>query len=169
MYAAHAAHFKDPFAINQSDCYAPSEDWQTRTGIFHFNGPLTPPLEMNAGPRTSRPAYYQQEHEHRSSSYPSQQQQPYQAPAAAQPPQDLNSHAYHSNGGHSRTNSRTISPVRQSYQDAQTVSHSRRVSQANAIAPSFQIPSTVNSSGGSLSELAAQVSVLWNGRPSGEL
>lgn len=41
---------------------------------------------------------------------------------------------------------------------------SRRGSQASAIAPSFQIPKTVNDSGGSLSELAAQVSRAIAGR-----
>lgn len=38
---------------------------------------------------------------------------------------------------------------------------SRRGSQANAIAPSFQIPRSVNDSGGSLSELAAQITCLF--------
>ncbi len=42
--------------------------------------------------------------------------------------------------------------------DAQLYSQQKREPQASAIAPSFQIPKSVNDSGGSLSELAAQVS-----------
>ena len=56
--------------------------------------------------------------------------------------------------------SRTMSPVQQARShtvDDHTRQHNSRASQANAIAPSFQIPRSVNDSGGSLSELAAQV------------
>jgi len=46
--------------------------------------------------------------------------------------------------------------------DTQSISQSRRGSQAsNSIAPNFQIPRSVNDSGGSLSELAAQITCLF--------
>ncbi|KAI6880446.1 hypothetical protein KC355_g22148, partial [Hortaea werneckii] len=104
-------------------------------------------------------AYYQQERgpHYRTNYHPPQ-------PSRSQPAHQYNlSQAPRQNGIDSRTNSRPMSPAQGPRQPifndpgAQT----RRASQANAIAPSFQIPRSVNDSGGSLAELAAQITCLF--------
>lgn len=160
MHADNAIHFRDPFV--SQDSYQRS--WHSYPPNAHadFVRALTPPPEMSGPTHTSKPAYYQQEHGRHFGDYmPSQQS--YRAPVAPYLPQELSNTDFGRNGVATQPNSRTMSPVFQARQttvdDSQLQhNHRRRESQASAIAPSFQIPKTVNDSGGSLSELAAQVS-----------
>lgn len=78
-------------------------------------------------------------------------QQTYRAPVAPYLPQEVTNADFGRNGH--------ASPIRQApTEPANGVQPQRRASQANSIATNFQIPKAVNDSGGSLGELAAQVS-----------
>lgn len=165
MYADAAIRFRDPFV--SKDAYEPTfkGSWPSYPQHSDFNRALTPPPEMNDVSHASKYPYYEQEHGDRYRPYmPAQQAQ--RAHVAPYVPQEVSNADFGRNGVATQPNSRTISPVQHSrqsqynesqhYEPQQT--HQKRDSQANAIASQFQIPKSVNDSGGSLSELAAQVS-----------
>jgi len=119
---------------------------------------------MNSVSQPSKPTSYKREHgQHYGDYMPSQQS--YRAPVAPYLPQEVSNADFGRNGISTQAGSRTISPTQTSRQpiflDSQSQSQQRKDSQANAIAPSFQIPRSVNDSGGSLSELAAQITCLF--------
>lgn len=165
MYADTAIRFRDPFLVSKKDITPSKPDCtsyeHSRTGWpspARYPGtvrPPTPPPEMTGVHPSARPSYYQQEHGHHYGDYlPAQQA--YRAPVAAYPPQEVVKSELNRPSGDSYTNGRS-SPIRQ-HEANNDCSASRRASHANAIALNFQIPRSVNDSGGSLSELAAQVS-----------
>lgn len=168
MYANAAVHFKDPFAARNSTLnrqphhYSqPQASWKFPASKPEHSRALTPPPDMNGVGHAFRHGVYQEQgkrYNDYSSNYP---------PYGASGPQYT---AYEPSAASSQTagtRSHTISPAPQARQSrlppldvpSESRSQSRRTSQ-NAIAPSFQIPKSVNDSGGSLSELAAQVGML---------
>ncbi|KAI7301520.1 hypothetical protein KC315_g16594 [Hortaea werneckii] len=155
MYASSAIQFRNPFASNHAFPDRPS--WSSRHS--DFNRAPTPPSEMAQPSFAPQQAYYQQE---RGPHYRTNYQPPQSC--RSQPAHQYNlSQAPRQPGIDSQANSRPISPAQGPRQPifndpgAQT----RRASQTNAIAPSFQIPRSVNDSGGSLAELAAQITCLF--------
>lgn len=160
MSAASAIQFRDPFGSHnayQND----SSNWPSFTRRHDLNRALTPPPEMN-GFSHQQPAYYRPELSNHVSDLLSRQYTS-KASTGACPPQELSNADFGRTGYATQPSSRTISPATQTR--SQTVDdysrqHNSRTSQSNAIAPSFQIPRSVNDSGGSLSELAAQVSLV---------
>ncbi|EMC97918.1 hypothetical protein BAUCODRAFT_66991 [Baudoinia panamericana UAMH 10762] len=108
----------------------------------------------------SRPSYSKQENGyHYGDHAPSQQA--YTAAVAPYLPQVAHT-SQHRAGPAAQASSRPLSPVSGPRQPVfDDGSSSMRSSQANAIAPSFQIPKSVNDSGGSLSVLAAQITCLF--------
>ena len=159
MYADSSINFRDP--VVSRDVYEKTlkESWYSYPQYDDFNRALTPPPEMSGLTKGSKTGYLQQEHGSLYGNYVASQHT-YRAPGAPYFPQEVSNADFGRNGVATQPNSRTISPVQQTRQFAKDDSqkHQRRESQANAIAPSFQIPKSVNDSGGSLSELAAQVS-----------
>jgi hypothetical protein len=150
MHADNSIYFRDPFAHDSHS----RGSWPTNPPYVDLVRQLTPPPEMS-----SKPGYYPQEHGQRYGNHVASQQL-HRAPFV---PQEHPGADYSRNGVATQPNSRTMSPVFQPRQttvdDSQLQhGHRRKESQASAIAPSFQIPKSVNDSGGSLSELAAQVS-----------
>jgi hypothetical protein len=164
MYAVADIHSRDPFGSKDTfDAHQTS--LHSFPSYLDFNRALTPPPEMSGVTQASRPSYYQQEHAHHYGDYlPSH----YAAKAPVGPylPQEVSNAQFGRNGVTTQPNSRPLSPALPSRQpaadDVQAYSQQRRGSQPSAIAPSFQIPKSVNDSGGSLSELAAQVSSCVN-------
>ncbi|KAK5122066.1 hypothetical protein LTR85_004312 [Meristemomyces frigidus] len=158
MYANSAIHFRDPFASRDSPHNWSGANWSSYSQQSDFNRALTPPPDMNGASHATKPAYYQQERGQHYGNH--HHQQVYRAPVASYHAQD---DSLGRSGANTQTSSRTMSPVsgpRQPVFD-EPQAQSRRGSQANAIAPSFQIPRSVNDSGGSLSELAAQITCLF--------
>lgn len=165
MYAQSDIRFTDPFVSRDS------LDWQSRRSDPHylplpdFNRALTPPPEMNGGPVTypCRSGYYTDEHPlHYGDSMP-----PYQASRTGPGPhlpQEATNAEFGRPGIYTQPSSRSMSPACNSRQttvdDSHSYSHQSKTSRSSSIAPSFQIPKTVNDSGGSLAELAAQVGIL---------
>lgn len=163
MYAPAAIRFTDPFGSKDT-----AETWSSRSAGYpflpptDFNRALTPPPEMSGVSATQswKPGYHSQEHVHHYGDYvPSRQAS--RAPVGPSLPQEVNNADFGRNGVVTQPSSRTISPVFTSRQttmdDTQVSSHQRQSSRTSSIAPSFQIPKSVNDSGGSLAELAAQV------------
>lgn len=150
MYADTSIHFRDPFVSNDVFDKHLRGGWLPYSQHSDFDQALTPPPDMNGISLTSKPGYYQQEHGHHYGDFVSGQQA-YRAPVAPYGPQEVSNAEFGRSGVATEPCSRSISP------NLQQQSQQRRGSQANAIAPSFQIPKSVNDSGGSLSELAAQV------------
>ena len=161
MYADSGIHFRDPFVSKDAYSDNTAGSWSSYSQYADFVRALTPPPDMSGLAQTSKPGYYQQEHGVHYNNY-QPPQQTYKAPGAPYIPQELSNADFGRNGVATEPSSRTMSPAIQSRQatmdDLQQHARQRRGSQANAIAPSFQIPKSVNDSGGSLSELAAQVS-----------
>ncbi|TKA29115.1 hypothetical protein B0A50_03625 [Salinomyces thailandicus] len=159
MYAGSAIQFRDPFASTHTQHDRPRANWNPLAQITDFNRALTPPPDMTA--HAPKPAYYQQERGHLQYNDYHQSQQPYRLPLArfngASPPPLRNG------GAASQPNSRPISPGQHPRQPIfnDPGARSRRASQAAVIAPTFQIPHSVNDSGGSLSELTAQITCLF--------
>ncbi|KAK4630868.1 hypothetical protein CLAFUW4_03164 [Fulvia fulva] len=167
MYADTAIRFRDPFLVSKKDITPSKSNFasyeQSRNGWPSpprnpgAARPPTPPPEMTGVHPSARPSYYQQEHGHHYGDYPPAQQA-HRAPVASYPSQDVvKSEVSRPAGDH--TNGRA-SPVRH-HEASNDYSASRRASHANAIALNFQIPRSVNDSGGSLSELAAQITCLF--------
>ena len=161
MYADSVIDFRDPFVSRDADDDSLNRSWYSYSQYSDFNRALTPPPEMSGLTHSSKSGYFQQERgPYYGDYFPSQQT--YRATGAPYMPQEVSNADFGRNGVATQPNSRTISPVLQPRQLTvdDTLKHhaqQKRESQANAIAPSFQIPKSVNDSGGSLSELAAQV------------
>jgi hypothetical protein len=162
-----AVHFRDPFASRGSSLhrephqYLPTVDWTSRAYRPDLNRPLTPPPDMTGVTHASHSGNYHQELGRRYNNY-DPAQAGYRAPAAHHVPYDFPSMRSHTAG----TRSHTLSPAPSSYHPRQTTHEDQpevqsRKPSTSLIAPSFQIPRTVNSSGGSLSELAAQITCLF--------
>ncbi len=162
MYAESAwIQFRDPFLPRDAYDSHSRGSWHSCPSYPDLVRALTPPPEMSGATETSKPSYYQQEHGQHHGDY-MHSQRSYRAPVAPYA-QELSNGDFGRNGVATQPSSRTISPVFQARQTTVDDSHlqqanRRRESQASAIAPSFQIQKSVNDSGGSLSELAAQVS-----------
>jgi hypothetical protein len=161
MYANAAIQFRDPFAARDSTInrqphnYAASRaNWASYTPSQDLSRALTPPPDMNT---VGHVAQHVTHHEQRYNSH-MPAHSAYRAPVAQYPPYEPS--------GESRTaDSRDakVSPTSQARLPAldsaiETQSRQHKPNH-NAIAPSFQIPKSVNDSGGSLSELAAEVSL----------
>lgn len=159
MYADSSIHFRDPFVSRDTYDDTSKGSWPSSRYADLIRA-LTPPPEMRGLPQNSKPGYFQQELGSHYSSY-HDQQQTFKDSGPSYIPPELPNANLGCNGISTQPSSRNVSPILQSRQftvaDSQQA-HQRRQSQANAIAPSFQIPKSVNNSGGSLSELAAQVS-----------
>lgn len=163
MYAGSATHFRDPFASKDFYNHRSRASWNSYPSELDLNRALTPPPEMSNATYTSKPVYYQQEHGHHYGDH-MPAQQAYRAPVAPYLPQETSNTTYGRYDRTTRPSSRAVSPVLHPRQaavsDYMHQQQQRCGSQADAIAPVFQIPKTVNDSGGSLSELAAQVSMM---------
>jgi hypothetical protein len=162
MYASSAVQFRDPFA--SQDSYF---ERARANRIFHHRQldparAITPPPDMNGVYHAAKPVYHQQEQGHHCGEYAASQPT-YKAQVAKYTSQDVAQALVQRNGTATHAGSRPLSPTVGPRQPVFEEPHtlSRRGSQANAIAPSFQIPRSVNDSGGSLSELAAQITCLF--------
>lgn len=188
MHPPSAVHFTNPFASRDAfprprDRY----DWSRANGSssrpHDLARALTPPPEMNgvttAAAHAPKPAAYPHDdvrpfHGDYRSAQPA-----YRAPAPMilyppPPPHDGAHHPTNLHHGHgvvpapagppaasSRMPSPAPSSQRAGLHDPPSHSQPRRSSQAAAVAPSFRIPASVNESGGSLAELAAQITCLF--------
>lgn len=162
MYANPAIQFRNPFASKDAFHDQSRPDWSSYSRYSDFTRALTPPPEMSHSTNASNPAYHQQERGPQQCSNYQPSQQLYHLPPA--PLHGVSKPSTKSNGVvDSQPSSRPVSPGQGPRQPVfnDPGSQSRRASQANAIAPSFQIPRSVNDSGGSLSELAAQITCLF--------
>lgn len=167
MYANATIQFRDPFAARDSTINRQPHDYsQSRanwaSSYSHnqdLNRALTPPPDMNSVSHAARSGAHQEHGSHYNDQMPSH--------AAYRPPMaQYASYGAFADSGRTVTSRDTkVSPTRQSRLpalDTANDSHSRsHKPNHNAIAPSFQIPRSVNDSGGSLSELAAEVSDYW--------
>nr|POF13955.1 meiotically up-regulated gene 80 protein [Quercus suber] len=137
MSVHNAVHFRDPFVSTTPPHQQPLSSWTSDPGYACCARALTPPPEM------------QQEHrQHHGDRW-----QAYRPQGASYYPQEVSNAEF----GRQAV-SRPVSPARQPvFEDSQ----SRRGSHASNIALSFQIPRSVNDSGGSLSELAAEITCLF--------
>lgn len=164
MYVNRAAtRFTDPF-VSSKDCPPSVQDYArlrnsgvVQVPVQDINRALTPPPEMT-GIHSTRPSFHAGDHTQQHVDYV-RGKPAYRAPVAA--PQSLESTSDYSRNApvkvysSSRASPSRHAPVGLAANPAQQ----RRASQHhNAIATNFQIPRSVNDSGGSLSELAAQVS-----------
>ncbi|KAK0933739.1 hypothetical protein LTR29_014672 [Friedmanniomyces endolithicus] len=163
MYTTSAVHFTDPFAPKVDHHSTARADWDF-TWRRDLAKSITPPPEMTRPLHNARTAAYQQERGYQyGENMPSQST--CTAPGASEPQyrSQATCHPQSRQGIASRPESRTSSPVRgfrpPVLEDARGTS--RQDSQATTIAPSFQIPRTVNDSGGSLAELAAEITCLF--------
>lgn len=159
MSTASAIRFRDPFGSHNAYCNDTS-NWPSFARRHDLTRALTPPPEMN-GVSHQQPAYYRPELSNHVNDLLSGQHSA-KANGGAYHPQELSNADFGRTGYATQPSSRTISPATQARShtvDEYTKQHNIRASQHNAIAPSFQIPRSVNDSGGSLSELAAQVSL----------
>ena len=157
MYATTAIRFTDPFA-SQDHHYNNQQTFRVDSPSCYSDRGATSPSAMSGGiPHTSK-LYTQQTSRQHEDDYSST------LSGRGPPASYVTRHAGYT-GTATQAASRTISPVlgakQVTFDDPVSHVQSRRGSQANAIAPSFQIPKSVNSSGGSLSELAAQITCLF--------
>jgi hypothetical protein len=164
MYANAAIQFRDPFAARDSTLnrqphhYGSSRaNWAAYTSNQDPGRALTPPPDMNNATHAAQHITHQ-EHGQRYNSNMSTHSA-YRAPVAHYPS------SYDASGDNRAAASRDakVSPTTQTRLPAldsavETQSRSHKPNHS-AIAPSFQIPKSVNDSGGSLSELAAEVSL----------
>jgi hypothetical protein len=165
MYEPTTIHFTNPFGSKDIPTARPARSGDGSFFPANDFRALTPPPEMSeAGATHSWKPGYQlpQEHVHHYGDYvPSRQVT--RAPVGPYLP-DVTNVDFGRNGITTQPSSRAISPVFTSRQttmdDSQIASHQRQSSRTSSIAPSFQIPKSVNDSGGSLAELAAEVSLL---------
>lgn len=153
MYAGPAIQFRDPFVSSRDSppqtCPQQSAVWSAPAPYSHVTRPLTPPPEMAGAYAAVEPIHPANLHDHKHSEY-ERGQQVYRGPVPAPAREALGTTA-HSNG--------QSSPYRQRNWEApdEMPPHRRGSQHSNAIASPFQIPRSVNDSGGSLAELAAQV------------
>lgn len=160
MYANAAIQFRDPFAARDSTInrqphtYGQSRaNWASYSNNQDLSRALTPPPDMNSVSHASQHAGRQEHGQHYNSHVSAHST--YRAPVA--------SYSSYQPSANSNTAESKVSPTMQtrlpaldSANDSQSRPHKPN---NNAIAPSFQIPKSVNDSGGSLSELAAEVSL----------
>ncbi|KAM3422742.1 hypothetical protein BST61_g227 [Cercospora zeina] len=157
MYVDTAIRFRDPFVSSRD--FPPShlhgydrsrDNWASHARAHDLNRALTPPPEMS-GVHSSRPMSSQAgEYSQRSPDF-SRSKPSHRAPASHQP---ADASIPHGSG--------RASPHQAPIERMSDSSQQRRGSQYhNAIATNFQIPRSVNDSGGSLSELAAQITCLF--------
>lgn len=162
MYPSSAIHFRNPFTgpshshtQHKYNLNIPSPSSGHHKIPVSSYRPLTPPPDMNSvAPNVQRQpySYYAADRSAAPVKYePSQikheqaNQSQHQIFSNAQPKSEVIP----------QSASRPLSPV---FTQNPNTTTSRRESQLNSIAPSLQIPRTVNNSKGSLAELAAQVS-----------
>jgi len=164
MYANAAIQFRDPFAARDSSFNREPHSWgQSRanwasyTSNHALNRALTPPPDMNNVSHASQHVSHQEHGQHHYSSHVPARST-YRAPVAQYPP-------YVTSGDNrvvDSVRSAKVSPGVQSrlpaLEPANDAHSMTQKSNDTSIAPSFQIPKSVNDSGGSLSELAAEVS-----------
>lgn len=161
MYANAAIQFRDPFAARDSTinrqphhCGQSRANWAPYSSTQDLNRALTPPPDMNNVSHVTQHLSHQ-EHGQQCGNHMSANST-YRAPVAQYP-------SYEPSGQTRAVESREakFSPTTQTKLAApdSAVDHHSRSHKSNhaAIAPSFQIPKSVNDSGGSLSELAAEV------------
>ncbi|GAM90600.1 hypothetical protein ANO11243_086450 [Dothideomycetidae sp. 11243] len=125
--------------------------------------PLTPPQDMNSLAPTYRsyesnyqePGRYSGERHPSSKSYLSQ----YDSATESSEMQKASSQQY--TKAYTQTSSSRQSSPSLSQQSFSATSQTRKGSQQSLIAPSLQIPNTINNSRGSLSDLAAQITCLF--------
>lgn len=160
MYANAAIQFRDPFAARDSTINRqPHNHGQSRANWASYSSnqglsrALTPPPDMNNVSHASQYAGRQEHGQHYNNHMPVQST--YRAPVASYPYQPTADSTAAEKKSSPAMQSRL--PPLDSANDSQSRSHKPSHS---AIAPSFQIPKSVNDSGGSLSELAAEVSTL---------
>lgn len=161
MYVNPAIRFRDPFSSKDSathNSHRSSPGWSSRHHYPDINRVLTPPPEMNNAPSAApNSSQNVRVYGHGYTDY-MPAQNAYRAPTTAYAPQEPPSRVHGRNGYASSDNSRA-SPVRHvAIESNMSQAQQRRPSHHDAIATNFQIPRSVNDSGGSLSELAAQVS-----------
>lgn len=162
MYANAAIQFRDPFAARDSTInrqphnYGPSTaNWASYSSNQDLNRALTPPPDMTNVSHAQHLTHHN--HGQRYDSH-MPTHSAYRAPVAQYP-------SYEPSGENRVAESRDakVSPTTQTRLpalDSAVETHSRaHKPNHNSIAPSFQIPKSVNDSGGSLSELAAEVSL----------
>ncbi|EME47388.1 hypothetical protein DOTSEDRAFT_69354 [Dothistroma septosporum NZE10] len=164
MYADTAIRFRDPFLVSKKDITPPKDNfagydrsnsgWPSSARHPANTRPPTPPPDMTGVQSSTKPSYCQQKRGHHYGDYPAQQA--YRAPYA---PQEVVKPEYNRPAADPYINGRS-SPARH-HEAANDHSTLGRASQANAIALNFQIPRSVNDSGGSLAELAAQITCLF--------
>lgn len=147
MYVNTASRFRDLF-VSSKDC-GPSLRYYARSA-------LTPPPEMT-GVQSVRPSFHAGQYSQQRVDFVNGKPA-YRASLAPYHSQEA-SCAYSRNAtATSHKNGRTSPPKQAPVEPSTDPSQQRRGSQYhNAIATNFQIPRSVNNSGGSLSELAAQV------------
>ncbi|GAB7357873.1 hypothetical protein MBLNU230_g0043t1 [Neophaeotheca triangularis] len=167
MYADTAIHFRDPFAHDTRR--AAQTDRPGSRQRVPTTRALAPPFDMNGlSQHSTKLPNLLQEHGN-VSGYGDKLHHYYQAPSrpaapAYMPPQVSNTEYGRygqAQGRVSRPASPNLSASKPGAFDTQSQSQSRRGSQNTSIAPSFQIPRSVNDSGGSLAELAAQITCLF--------
>ncbi|PPJ57241.1 hypothetical protein CBER1_02806 [Cercospora berteroae] len=158
MYVDTAIRFRDPF-VSSKDCPAPQihaydrsrDSWASHARAHDLNRALTPPPEMS-GVHSSRPTSFQAGDYSQNHLDLSRPKPAYRAPTNSY--QASEASIPHGNG--------RASPQQGPIEPAIDSSQQRRGSQYHsAIAANFQIPRSVNDSGGSLSELAAQITCLF--------
>lgn len=166
MYIDAAPRFRDPFVVSKgltppSKSSPHDHDRSTATWTNHPRYPdyprsLTPPPEMSGAQTSAAPAYHQKQHGHHYGDYlPAASA--LRAPIAPYLPQEVSNASFGRNAATTRQPSRA-SPIPHAPIESTSDAHTQRQAPGvNAIANHFQIPRSVNDSGGSLSELAAQV------------
>lgn len=166
MHPDPAIRFRDPFTVSKdltppksfSNAYDSSRsNWYSNARYPDLNRALTPPPEMSGVHQQQQPSRYLKENGYHYNDSLSTQNA-YRAPVASYPPQDLSNHGFAGRPAVVSQPASRASPVRQAPAETNGDAQAhRRPSQANAIAANFQVPKSVNDSGGSLAELAAQV------------
>lgn len=162
MCTATAIQFRNPFVAgghSHSAHYHYYEDLSIDSPLtkahYPVKRPLTPPLDMN----TVAPYQASQYQEHGNRYGEGVATARYQASSNTMYQDSRNTHTVkYEQKPSAPASSRPRSPVSQSstHQPVNSA-RQRKASQTHAIAPSLQIPRSVNNSQGSLSELAAQV------------
>ncbi|KAF2723641.1 hypothetical protein K431DRAFT_282737 [Polychaeton citri CBS 116435] len=166
MYIHGAVRFRDPFSKDSLPGRQPLDShsrgsWEAQTRFSDINRVLTPPPEMNGPTNAYRPIYHQQENGFPNANLAASRYGPNHAqtysPAATHKANALTNPQNAVTTTHS--GSRPASPAQARGQSK--TSQSRRGSHQNNIAVQYQIPRSINDSGGSISELAAQITCLF--------
>lgn len=162
MYPPSDIHFRNPFkeSSRPQSHYnygvhvpSPSPGYSNKISL-PFHKPLTPPPEMNSVAQNVQLRQYSYYNDRSATKYEAEQSK--HEPATCRQNQ-VNNNAQPKQEASSRPVSRPRSPV---FTQNPNPGASRADCQVNSIAPSLQIPRSVNNSQGSLAELAAQVRLL---------